>query len=588
MPIGSGSASTYVAFGASGLDAVVEATDDKGLATLRRRTRGEPLICEPALSPSAAVHGVAVGKLPPDAVAVKAAMAVSLEHGPMMEHVAPQLVIELIAALIDFAAAEAWNAFAPDEPIAIRFEPGGLEVEGCVMGQAGEELGLALYHHKGSIEKVIALSREGRPEAARALPCTSVVVARDDSFAVEAVREMTGVPVAPLVFHMQRGRPAPASEQDVAALVAALRAVTALSEGGRQASGRTLDRTHRVVAHAARGLARPRGATPRPAFEGVGRNEPCPCGSGKKFKRCHMDAVEASLPVAPRAALQERDVRIVRDVLAFGARRFGTDAIARGVKDMVGERLVSRQLVDPLLAYTWSIDGKLLAAHFLDAQRARLDADDRRWIELQLASHLSVWEVLRVERGKGVDVVDLLSGERCFVHEVMGSETLAARDAILARVTVQDIAVFCGLHESPLGPAPADHVIASFRAGGLAHGDRGAAARLIELWHEQLLAAERKRTAPMTITNTDGHDVATVEDHFALAGGAFEPVFETLAAIEGVVVDERDRKGARLTFTRPGNALHAWWKNTIVGSARLTPARLVISTNSTERAEALA
>ena len=25
----------------------------------------------------------------------------------------------------------------------------------------------------------------------------------------------------------------------------------------------------------------------RAEFEGVGRNEPCPCGSGKKFKNCH-------------------------------------------------------------------------------------------------------------------------------------------------------------------------------------------------------------------------------------------------------------------------------------------------------------
>ena len=26
---------------------------------------------------------------------------------------------------------------------------------------------------------------------------------------------------------------------------------------------------------------------------GVGRNDPCPCGSGKKYKRCHLSAVEA-------------------------------------------------------------------------------------------------------------------------------------------------------------------------------------------------------------------------------------------------------------------------------------------------------
>jgi uncharacterized protein YecA (UPF0149 family) len=27
------------------------------------------------------------------------------------------------------------------------------------------------------------------------------------------------------------------------------------------------------------------------AADKVGRNEPCPCGSGKKFKKCHGEAV---------------------------------------------------------------------------------------------------------------------------------------------------------------------------------------------------------------------------------------------------------------------------------------------------------
>ena len=154
-------------------------------------------------------------------------------------------------------------------------------------------------------------------------------------------------------------------------------------------------------------------------------------------------------------------------------------------------------------------------------------------------------------------------------------------------MTVHDVAVFCGVHESLLGPGPADEVITSFRNGELARGDWGAVVRLIELWHEQLSAAKRKAAAPMKITNTDGHDVVTVEDHFALSRAAVEPVFENLAALDGAIVDECDRTGARLTFTRPGNTFHASWNNTIVGSARLTPTRLIVSTNSIERAEAL-
>jgi uncharacterized protein len=30
----------------------------------------------------------------------------------------------------------------------------------------------------------------------------------------------------------------------------------------------------------------PKSPTPKPNFKGVGRNDPCPCGSGQKFKKC--------------------------------------------------------------------------------------------------------------------------------------------------------------------------------------------------------------------------------------------------------------------------------------------------------------
>lgn len=42
----------------------------------------------------------------------------------------------------------------------------------------------------------------------------------------------------------------------------------------------------------------------------VGRNDPCPCGSGKKFKKCHVDNV-AALNSAERATV---DVPVGSDV----------------------------------------------------------------------------------------------------------------------------------------------------------------------------------------------------------------------------------------------------------------------------------
>jgi preprotein translocase subunit SecA len=41
------------------------------------------------------------------------------------------------------------------------------------------------------------------------------------------------------------------------------------------------------MAHAASTSAGSNGNSPRVTGEKVGRNDPCPCGSGKKFKKCH-------------------------------------------------------------------------------------------------------------------------------------------------------------------------------------------------------------------------------------------------------------------------------------------------------------
>ena len=41
------------------------------------------------------------------------------------------------------------------------------------------------------------------------------------------------------------------------------------------------------MAHAASSSTGSNGNSPRVTGEKVGRNDPCPCGSGKKFKKCH-------------------------------------------------------------------------------------------------------------------------------------------------------------------------------------------------------------------------------------------------------------------------------------------------------------
>lgn len=50
----------------------------------------------------------------------------------------------------------------------------------------------------------------------------------------------------------------------------------------------------------------------------IGRNDPCPCGSGRKYKECHADAGEAFLEKLARRADKERLRELRRELKEQG------------------------------------------------------------------------------------------------------------------------------------------------------------------------------------------------------------------------------------------------------------------------------
>ena len=63
-----------------------------------------------------------------------------------------------------------------------------------------------------------------------------------------------------------------------------------LEAGGRLARGRALGTFVRALAPAFRDAAAPSAPTIVNPGSRIGRNDPCPCGSGKKYKKCCMNA----------------------------------------------------------------------------------------------------------------------------------------------------------------------------------------------------------------------------------------------------------------------------------------------------------
>src|SRR4051794_8837810 len=98
-----GSTNAYILFGNPGIDLALEPNDTMGIRVLRSRNPGGVMACEPALSGVAQELGLQVKDPPPEAIAMKAALAVTLDHGTSIDRrVSPELILELITAAIDF------------------------------------------------------------------------------------------------------------------------------------------------------------------------------------------------------------------------------------------------------------------------------------------------------------------------------------------------------------------------------------------------------------------------------------------------------------------------------------------------------
>lgn len=126
----------------------------------------------------------------------------------------------------------------------------------------------------------------------------------------------------------------------------------------------------------------------------IGRNEPCPCGSGKKYKQCHGAAAAVAFQ---SDSAYDRIRRIEGEasdaIMKFIAKRYGKDGLARAFEEFGS----TEEMNDPnspqgeyfirWITYNWRPnDTETAAEQFLKATAQRLDPDQRRLIEATLAA----------------------------------------------------------------------------------------------------------------------------------------------------------------------------------------------------------
>jgi hypothetical protein len=328
----------------------------------------------------------------------------------------------------------------------------------------------------------------------------------------------------------------------------------------------------------------------------VGRNDPCPCGSGKKYKRCCLTAKNRA--DAARASIHDLDNDLVDRMVRFADQGFGSAWL---LEDEAGGDFVCLDPQDPFhivwALYHQRFDGETIADLFLEQHGRILSTHELAWMEAQRAAWLSVWEVLDVEPGRSIKLKDLLTGEVRVVSEAGASRSLVKRDTILTRVVDHEgISVLAGTHTTPLPPLDADKVIAQMhrklRRKSSIPIERLRAEKtgryLIDLWDDTVDDVEERASQIPEMQNTDGDPLLLTTDHFAFDPADRGEIHRRLAAVEGVEAPKAiDTADGQYVLTKPGNPKHKKWENTVTGVMRFDRNTLKGETNSIARADAL-
>lgn len=239
------------------------------------------------------------------------------------------------------------------------------------------------------------------------------------------------------------------------------------------------------------------------ARPGLSRNAPCWCGSGRKYKQCHLNKVETSLDDRAKW-LYNKAGSFVDDSDTWGA----------VIQDLADERAdywpddpdpINRALIDGLI-----IDVVLFEeggfADFIKRRGELLPADELLLAQQWQLVERSLHEVESVRPGEGLTLRDVRTGDRNDVTERLASRQLKVGEFICARVvpTGSTMQIFGGIEPIALGQREA----------------------LLELLDDDdldpadLVDFLSARHAPPSIVTSDGEPLVVCEATFAIDDAA--------------------------------------------------------------------
>ncbi len=371
----------------------------------------------------------------------------------------------------------------------------------------------------------------------------------------------------------------------------------------------------------------------------IGRNDPCPCGSGKKYKKCCLAKTQSTPLSFTRNKIRQEEGRLVSKLLDYNKKKYADKAIMAAWNDFVlgrdidifdqtDDSLFASNLTQesmtpefetifiPWFLFNWqaedfpyveeieeyetlSFPQQTIVASYLEEIQNKVPPFTQAFIEQSCSRPFSYYLVTHVVTGKQLTVYDIFLEQEITVAEVIGSKTLDVGAIIFGRaITLSDTSVFFGMAPYVI-PQVFHQTLVDFREDIKA--DQGKINTdilaeydfdLLDFYfdvREQILNPQMPE-----MRNTDGEKLILIDLIYTLncsVTQAFEAL-KTLSLLsdEDLLQEaEYDTDGSLLSLEFPwlvkGNKSNADWNNTVHGHILLEKNKLKISVNSENRAD---
>jgi hypothetical protein len=177
-----------------------------------------------------------------------------------------------------------------------------------------------------------------------------------------------------------------------------------------------------------------------------GRNEPCPCGSGVKFKKCCLKRTAAAMQSYTSADRDEALLKLIRfatgpefkPAYSLAFQLFWGDWLSGEPDERLRDVMTSETV--NIAYHTWFAfdfdlgDGQTAFDLFCAREDKTLNTGERNFLQGMRGNHLRLYEILEVKLDEGFEARDLWDDRRLWVRERLATRQIVPWDVVVARI----------------------------------------------------------------------------------------------------------------------------------------------------------